>query len=191
MKKRINATMPLISVFLLLLCGFVFENWRLGISFILLIPLSSILLSNRIGRELHRHMPFIALIIFLWLAFGFDLAHPGWTVFFLIPLSDMIYHRRFQARKLVGVVIVAIYLLIGILYTQSFFPESLKLFGNSFWHPGWVLLLLIPIINNIFFPRNKGFINLNKEKIKETFKDYINPTQTSQESSDDDTIDVE
>jgi uncharacterized membrane protein YoaK (UPF0700 family) len=173
MKKRIVSTLPLISIFLLLLFGLGFDNWKLGIIFILLIPVFTILLSDHVARQLNRHMPFIALILFLWLTIGFDLAHPGWLVFFLIPLSDMIYHKRFYPRKIVGVVIVSLYIIIGVLYPQSFFPESLQIFGESFWHPGWVMLLLIPIINNIFLPQSHRFIHIDKEKIKEKFKDYI------------------
>ena len=181
MKKRIVSTMPLISLFLLLVSGIVFDNWWLGFSFILLIPLSTILLSNQIGRQLNQKMPLIALILFLWLWLGLDAAHPGWVVFFLIPLSDTIYHRRYTPRRIVGSVIFFIYIVIGVLYTQSFFPESLKIMGDSFWHPGWLIFLLIPIINNIFFPRSQGFIEFDKERIREKFNMYFHQHRDDEE----------
>ncbi|MFW5794177.1 MAG: hypothetical protein ACOCV1_01720 [Bacillota bacterium] len=173
MRKRIVATMPMISIFLLLVSGFIFDNWKLGISFLLLIPLSLILLSDNIGKRIHQNMPLITIILFLWLAFGFDLAHPGWLVFFLIPISDMIYRGRINARKLVSVTITFIYILIGVLYSTNFFPESLKIVGDSFWHPGWLIFLLIPIINNLFFPNKNSFIYFNKSEWKDRIRTYI------------------
>jgi len=174
MRRRIVSTMPMIAIFLMLVSGFVFDNWSLGVSFILLIPLSAILLSNNIGRRIHQYMPLIAIILFLWLAFGFDLAHPGWVVFFLIPLSDMIYKGKINARKMVSVTITALYVLIGVLYTQSFFPESLKVLGDSFWHPGWLMFLLIPIINSLFFPNKHSFIYFSKNDWKDKIYSYVN-----------------
>ena len=174
MRKRIVSTTPMIAFFLLLVSGFVFDNWGLGVSFLLLIPLSTILLSNHIARRIHQSMPLIALVIFLWLALGFDLAHPGWVVFFLIPLSDMLYKGRIDARKMVSVVITAFYVVIGLIYTMDFFPESLQLFGDSFWHPGWLMFFLIPIINNLFFPNKTSFIFFNKKDWKDKIHMYIN-----------------
>lgn len=173
MKRRVVSTLPMISIFLLFLFGFGFDNWRLGIGFILLVPIFTILLSDHVLRRLHRQMPYIALIIFLWLTFAYDKAHPGWLVFFLIPLSNMIYHKRFSPRKILSTAIVSLYIILGVLYPLSFFPESLKVFGDSFWHPGWIMLLLIPIISNIFLPQRRQFVYDKKDRIKEIFKDYI------------------
>jgi hypothetical protein len=173
MKRRIVITMPMISAFLLLVSGFIFDNWQLGFSFLLLIPLSTILLSDNIGKRINQNMPLIAIILFLWLAFGLDLAHPGWVVFFLIPLSDMIYQGHINTRKLVSVIITIIYVAVGILYTRSFFPESLRIFGESFWHPGWLIFLLIPIINSLFFPNKTSFIYFKKSDWKNKFNTYM------------------
>lgn len=175
MKRRIVATLPLISIFLLLLFGFGFDNWRLGISFIFLIPLFTVLLSDHIGKRLNRQMPYIAFSLFLWLWLGFGKAHPGWLVFFLVPFSNMIYHRRFTPRKIISTIIIALYIIISVFYTRDFFPESLKVFGDSFWHPGWIMLLLVPIFSNIFFPPKRRFVADNKDRFKEIFKDYIQP----------------
>lgn len=174
MKQRLVATMPLIALFLMLVAGFVLDNWQLGISFLLLIPLSWILLSNHLGRRIHQMMPLISLILFLWLAFGFNLAHPGWVVFFLIPLSDMVYHGRIDARKMTSVIITTIYVALGIVYPMNWFPEELRLIGDSFWHPGWLLFLLIPIINNLFFPNRNNIIFQSSTQWKERIRSYIN-----------------
>lgn len=174
MRKRIVATTPMIAVFLMLVSGFVFDNWKLGVSFLLLIPLSLILLSDNLPKRIHQNMPLIAIILFLWLTFGFGLAHPGWLVFFLIPLSDMIYRGRINARKLVSIIVTFLYILIGVLYSRSFFPESLQVFGDSFWHPGWLMFLLIPIINNLFFPNKTSFIYFNKSDWKDRIQSYMN-----------------
>lgn len=173
MKQRIVSTMPLIVLFLLLFSGFVLDNWLLGASFIFLIPLSWIILSNNIVKRVHQSMPLIALALFLWLGFGFDAFHPGWVVFFLIPLSDMIYNGRFDARKMVTVIITVIYIAVGFTYTLDFFPEALQIFGDSFWHPGWVIFFLIPIINNLFFPNKNTIIYMNKNQWKERFRSYV------------------
>ena len=173
LKQRLVATMPLISIFLMFVSGFVFDNWKLGISFLLLIPLSLILLSDHMGKRIHQFMPLIALILFLWLAFGFDSAHPGWVVFFLIPLSDMVYRGKIDARKMVSISITAVYVVIGILYPSNFFPEGARVFGESFWHPGWLLFLLIPIINNLFFPNKSNVFFMNKHQWKDKVFTYI------------------
>jgi hypothetical protein len=185
MKRRIISTTPMISIFLLLVSGFVFDNWRLGFSFLLLIPLSTILLSNNVGKRIHSWMPLIALLLFFWLAFGFDLAHPGWVVFFLIPLSDIVYRGRIDAKKMVSAIITVLYVVIGIIYPMDFFPESLRVFGDSFWHPGWLMFLLIPIINNLFFPNRTSFVFYNKNDWKEKIKSYVN-INTNDDDDDDD-----
>ena len=182
MKQRFVATMPIISLFLLLVSGFVFDNWKLGISFLLLVPLSLILLSDHLGKRIHQMMPLIAVILFLWLAFGFGLAHPGWVVFFLIPLSDMIYRGKIDARKMVSVGITFVYILIGVLYPRAFFPESFRILGDSFWHPGWLIFLLIPIINNLFFPNKSNIIFMNKNQWKDTVRTYIYDKSDDNES---------
>ncbi|MFH5882033.1 hypothetical protein [Liberiplasma polymorphum] len=173
MRQRIVTTMPLIVLFLLLFSGFVVDNWRLGASFILLIPLSWILLSHDYARRIHQAMPLIALAIFLWLGFGFNAFHPGWVVFFLIPLSDMIFNGKIDARKMVTVSVTIIYVAIGIMYPRAWFPESLQLIGESFWHPGWIIFFLIPIINNLFFPNKNTFINMNKMQWKDKMRSFV------------------
>jgi len=174
MKKRVVSTLPLISLFILLLLGFGFKNWRLGIfSAILIFPLFTILLSDHIGKRLYRQMPFISFILFLWLWLGLGKAHPGWIVFFLVPISNIIYHRNVTPRKIIFLVIFSLYVLIGFVYSLSFFPETLKVFGNQFWHPGWIMLLLIPIISNIFFPDKRFTFSFNPNELKKQFKNYI------------------
>ena len=174
MKKRILSTLPLISLFILFLLGFGFKNWRLGIlTAILIFPLFNILLSSHIGKRLYRQMPFISLILFLWFWLGLGKAHPGWLIFFLVPISNIIYHRRFTPRKMVFLIIFSLYVLLGFIYPLSFFPESLQIVGSQFWHPGWVILLLIPIINNIFFPNTHTTFSFKVNDFKQQFKDYI------------------
>ncbi len=138
-KQRIISAMPLISLLLFLFSGFVLEDWILGLTFFALIPLSTILLSNRPFERINQAMPLIATIVFLWLALGLDLAHPGWVVFLAIPLSDMFVSGRLEARKLISVFVTAAYLVIGFVWNA--------------WHPGWLVFLLIPILNTLFFPK--------------------------------------
>ena len=160
MRQRIAVTMPLIALTLFLFAGFVLENWLLGLTAFLLIPLSSILLSKNWVRRVHQSMPLISLILFLWLAFGLDMAHPGWLVFFLLPLSDIIFSRRIDARKLVTMVITIAYIALGLLI-------------EGFWHPGWLMFLLIPIINNLFFPNRNQIFYMNKEDLKTRVKSFV------------------
>lgn len=168
MRQRLAVTMPLIALTLFLFSGFVLENWLLGLSAFLLIPLSSILLSKHWVKRIHQLMPLIALIIFLWLAFGLDMAHPGWIVFFLIPLSDIVFSRAIDGRKLVTIGITITYLILG--FTL-----------DNFWHPGWLMFLLIPIINNLFFPNRNQFIFMNKEDIKSRVRRFVDDDDDEEE----------
>jgi len=163
MKKRIVQAMPLIALLGFLVSGLYLENWPLGWTFFLLIPLSWIFLSNHILKRMNDLAPLIALIIFLWLGFGFDLWHPGWLVFLLIPVANMVVERRITPRKLVTIIVVAIFVGVSLYLEQ--------------WHPTWILLLLIPIINTIFFPYHiVSFKNQSdnwQENVKKFFNDKI------------------
>jgi hypothetical protein len=159
MRKRLLAAMPLIATMLFLIAGLYLENWRLGWSFFLLIPLSWILLSKNIFKRVNDLIPLLALIVFLWLGFGFDLWHPGWAVFLLIPLVNMIVEKRFTPRKIVTVGISAIYIAVG--------------FVTNTWHPTWIMLLLIPIINTIFFPYEIKAFKSNKSSWKSDLSKYF------------------
>ncbi len=160
MKERLVAAMPLISLLLFLFSGLVLDNWSLGISFFLLIPISAILLSRQVFKRLNQMMPLIALIVFLWLWLGFDLAHPGWVVFFLIPLSNILYSHKVDMRSLVTLIVTIAYIVLGIVL-------------DDFWHPGWIMLLLIPIINTIFFPKQHIHIRRSGEFFRSTFSDIV------------------
>ena len=168
MRQRLAVTMPLIALFLFLFSGFVLENWLLGLTAFLLIPLSSILLSKHWVRRINQLMPLIALIIFLWLAFGLDMAHPGWLVFFLIPLSDIVLSRRIDGRKFVTMAITITYVALGILL-------------DDFWHPGWLIFLLIPIINGLFFPNRNQLIYMNKADFRSRVKSFVYDDEDDEE----------
>ncbi len=158
MKERIVSAMPLISLLLFLFSGFVLEDWLLGLTFFLLIPLSVVLFSKNITKRLNQLMPLIALMLFLWLALGFDAAHPGWVVFFLIPLSDTIFNGKLDGRKFITFAITILYILLGI-------------FLDDFWHPGWLVFLLIPIINTLFFPQKTiSFVHKGRTFFNDSFK---------------------
>ncbi len=139
MRERIIAAMPLISLMMFLFSGFVLESWLMGVSFFLLMPLSWILLSSRWMHRLTQMMPLISLMVFLWLAFGADLAHIAWVVFFAIPISDLLVHRNLRPKRMVTLGITFGYIVLGVVL-------------DGFWHPGWLMFLLIPIINILFFP---------------------------------------
>ncbi len=161
MRERIVAATPLVSLLLFLFSGFVLEDWLLGLTFFLLIPLSALLYSRDIKRRLNQMMPLIALLVFLWLHFGFDLAHPGWIVFFAIPLSDTLLNGHLDARKGVTLAITITYLVLGIVL-------------DDFWHPGWLMFLLIPIINTLFFPsKTVRFFSKGKTHIKSSVFEFM------------------
>ncbi|MFH2116644.1 MAG: hypothetical protein ABII85_01230 [Bacillota bacterium] len=158
-KRRIIAVMPMISLLLFLGAGLYLNNWQLGWTFFLLIPVSWIILTGRPFKKLSEIMPMVSLIVFLWLGFGFDLWHPGWMVFLLVPIVNLIVERNINGRKMVGLLITGSYIAIG-LTTQQ-------------WHPTWIMFLLIPIINTIFFPQKHAFVNFNTESIKSKFRNII------------------
>ncbi len=159
MKKRILSAVPLISVLLFLASGLYLNNWSLGWTFFLLIPISWILLTGNPLKRLSESMPLLCVVAFLWLGFGFELWHPGWVVFLLIPLVNLIVEKRIDARKLVGVFVTAAFLTIGFITNE--------------WHPTWIIFLLIPIINTLFFPQKNAFVNFGAESIKAKFKNII------------------
>jgi len=143
MRERIVAAMPLISLALFLTSGLVWERWGLGVSFFLLIPLSTLILTKKPLKKLNQLMPLIALTLFLWLWLGFDLAHPGWVVFLLIPLANIVLNPRADARTAVTFLVSVAYVVLGLTI-------------DGFWHPGWLIFFLIPIVNIIFFPTKKS-----------------------------------
>jgi len=160
MKKRLLAAMPMISLFLFLGAGLFLENWQLGWTFFLLIPLSWVLLTGKPLKRLNESMPLICLVVFLWLGFGFDLWHPGWMVFLLIPLVNLMVERKLDARKIVGILVTAAYIAIGLLF-------------DDMWHPTWIMFLLIPIINTIFFPQKFAYVSFNSTTLRHKFRDII------------------
>jgi hypothetical protein len=172
MKKRILQVIPLIAVMLFLISGLYLENWKLGWSFFLLIPLSWILFTGNVFKRLNDLAPLVALIVFLWLGFGFDLWHPGWIVFLLIPLANMIAERRVTPRKLVTVVVLAAYVTVSLIIDQ--------------WHPTWIMLLFIPIINTLFFPYNVFSFKKDSNDWKTNVKKFFNDKITVEHEDDDD-----
>jgi len=160
MKKRVLAVMPMVSLFIFLVVGLYLDKWLLGATAFLLIPLSVILLTGNPWKRLSESMPLIALTVFLVLGFGFNAWNPGWVVFLSIPLVNMLMEGRLQPRKLVGIGIAVIYVLLG-------------LFTNLGWHPTWLIFLLIPIINTLFFPQKFAYMNINGQTIKDKFKKII------------------
>lgn len=157
--KRILAVVPLISLMLFLISGLYYENWSLGWTFFLLIPISTILFTGNPWKRLSEMMPLITLTVFLWLGFGFDLWHPGWIVFLLIPVVNLIVEKKINARKLVGIVVVAAYITIGFLYNE--------------WGRAWIIFFLIPIINTIFFPQKNAYFSFGKESIRSKINKII------------------
>ncbi|GEM_PF-569463 len=143
MKERIVAAMPLISLALFLTSGFVWDRWGLGVSFFLLIPLSTLILFRNPLMRLNQLMPLISLTLFLWIWLGFSRPHPGWVVFLLIPLSNIVLSPHIDARTVVTFLMTVLYVVLGIAI-------------EGFWHPGWLILFLIPIVNIIFFPSKRG-----------------------------------
>lgn len=144
MKKRILMATPMISIFLFLGAGLVYDNWRIAWTFFLLIPLSAMLLTGNPIKRLSEAMPLLTLVVFLWLGFGMDLWHPGWVVFLLIPIFNVIVEGRLRPRKIVSFLITGAFIAIGL--------------TTEMWHPAWIIFLLIPIINTIFFPENNAYL---------------------------------
>jgi len=172
MKRRILAAVPMISLLAFLISGLYLENWSLGWTFFLLIPLSWILLTGKPLKKISESMPFIALLVFLWLGFGFGFWHPGWLVFLLVPLTNMMVERRIQARKIVSILIIGGYIAYGLI--------------TDAWHPGWIMLLLIPIVNTIFFPQSNAYVSFNSDTIKSKFKKIIIEHESRADHDDDD-----
>ena len=166
MRRRVLAATPMISLFLFLLSGLYFKNWQLGLTFFLLIPISTILLTGRFKRRINEVMPLLCLTIFLILGLGFKLWNPGWVVFLLIPLTTFIMDGRLEPRKIVSFTVTMAFIGIGL--------------GTGKWHPTWIIFLLIPIINTIFFPEKHAYIRFSTH-IKDKFKNIIIAEQDEDE----------
>ena len=171
MKKRILVAMPLISLLLFLGSGLFLDNWPLGWTFFLMIPLSWVLLTGKSLKRLSEIMPLISLVLFLWLGFGFNYWHPGWMVFLLVPLINLIVFKKINARKIVGIVVTAAYITIGLITEQ--------------WHPTWIMFLLIPIINTIFFPQKFAYVSFNSSNFRHKFRDIINYEEEQEDENKD------
>lgn len=171
-RRRIATAMPMIALLLLLFSGFVLEDWLLGVSFFLLVPISWILLGKNVLQSINRAMPMIALALFLWIALGTGNAHPAWVVFLLIPLSDAIFNRRFNARRAVVFTITAVYLVLGFTI-------------DDFWHPGWLMFLLIPIINTLFFPNTRTFVFMSRDDIKSRVRAFVEEREWQEDDDED------
>ena len=61
---------------------------------------------------------------------------------------------------MVGIAIAAIYIALG-------------LFTKLGWHPTWIIFLMIPIINTIFFPQRHAFVEFGSESMKTRFRNII------------------
>jgi hypothetical protein len=168
MNKRILAVVPLLSIMLFLIAGLYYDRWDIGWTFFLLIPISSILLTNKPWKRLSEMMPLITLLVFLWIGLGTGYWHPGWIVFLLIPIVNLIVERRINARKMVGILVVAAYITIGFVFDE--------------WGRAWIIFFLIPIINTLFFPQKNAYFSFNKD----TIKSKINKIIINQEEDKDD-----
>lgn len=166
MKKRIIAATPLISVMLFLFFGLYDDNWSLGATFFLLIPMSWVLLSSKPWNRLSDIMPLVALAVFLWIGFGFKVWHPTWLVFLAIPLVNLIVDKKIDLRKMVAILVTALYVTIGLITEE--------------WHPTWIIFFLIPIINTIFLPKKTSIIYAN-----ESFRSKIRHYVIDEEKDDD------
>jgi hypothetical protein len=169
MKRRLLTATPMIAIFLFLFSGLFYDNWKLGLVFFLLIPISTLLLTGNFKKRLSEATPLIALTVFLVLGFGYDLWNPGWVVFLLIPLVNIIYEGRLEPRKLVSFTITMAFIGIGL--------------GTGKWHPTWIIFLLIPIINTLFFPQRFGWTNVSGD-IKRKFRTIINAEPDDEDHKD-------
>ena len=138
MKQRIVKAMPLISLTLFLGSGLFWEDWLLGLSFFLLVPISWMIYSKHPMRRFNDLVIPITLLVYIWLGAGFGWWGYAWVVFFLIPLSGWFVERKLSPRRIVSASVVALFVTLGFLTEE--------------WNKVWIVLLLIPIVNTIFFP---------------------------------------
>jgi len=97
-------------------------------------------------------VPLFAVAVYLILGFRWNLWHPGWLLFLAIPVYYALVSmltatsiRKKLHRFPVALLCVTAYLILG--------------FTWDFWHPGWMIFLLIPIYHslvNAIFPKEKN-----------------------------------
>lgn len=94
-------------------------------------------------------MPLITLTIYLFLGFQFDgMWGKGLLVFLLIPATPFLVGLK-KFNLTFSTFILLSYVVLGII------------FGSDWWHPGWLIFFLIPIV---------GILREGKKDSESTFK---------------------
>jgi hypothetical protein len=84
--------------------------------------------------------PLLAVFTFLLLIFVIEVpAKFAWMVFLMIPIMPYLVGKK-QIRLSFGLFVTIIYIILG--------------FAFDWWHPGWIIFLLIPVFH-IFFTKSK------------------------------------
>lgn len=155
MKNRIKACLPLIVLFFYLLLSFTTEKWSLTWIIIFSIPIIYTLMSNKSWKKklICLFNPVCLAISFFYLI-NYDAWSNCWIILIFILLINFMFLLGKSDYLLIDLGVLTLYLALG--------------FSLDFWHPGWVLFLLIPILH-ILFPK-KIFNDKYHDKIKVIFK---------------------
>lgn len=158
---KLIALMPFISVIAFFILGFGFGKWHPGWLVFLLIPVTAIVVDAFNKPYVHfltALSPFFAVVIYLAVGFGFNIWHPTWLIFFIVPMIAIINGIRESVKRngkkniwgeLTGITVflsLIVFVLLGTYW--------------SFWNPGWLVLLLIPIAGIMNEPNVKKRIVL-------------------------------
>lgn len=133
-----------IAIILFMVSGLVFDMWKYGWLFFLLIPITAIINNTNKKEMLPGLSIFIALIIFFILGFTLNLWHPGWLIFTIIPISGILTNTKTK-DKIMGLLV---FLTIIVYFSISYLK-------NSFYLYGWPIFLLIPLVGTIYIENKK------------------------------------
>lgn len=138
----LNDSLPLLTVIAYVLMGVLGGLWHPGWIVFFLIPIYYMTLSCIKHRSLELFPTvFIVTAVYLLIGFLSGKWHPYWAIFVIVPVYYAVAGaiRNKSLAKifdiLVPLFIVAVYLVLGLV--------------GSWWHPGWVVFLAIPLYYQI------------------------------------------
>ncbi len=136
-RYKLVALSPFISLALTIYFGAAYDMWSSSWMFLLLIPVSSILLvgPNSLSIKLVALSPFISTVIFMILGLYFDRWLTAWLWFLLIPMLSIIL----KGPDKFGTKAVALSPFI------SFLVFYLLGLYNDMWYLSWLAFLMVPL----------------------------------------------
>jgi len=142
--NKITSLSVFIVLILFILSGMLFNLWTYNWLLFLLIPITSIITTNKWPYMVTSLSPFIATIIFFIFGMLYNIWHPLWLIFLLIPISAILTSKD-SKNKLLGLspfIATIVYISLGYI-------------NSNYYLYFWPIFLLIPIIGTSVIENKK------------------------------------